>query len=108
MSNELKVLCESIWNKPEYKSALEVLYANKPNKLDVFRDVLKACKYETKTNSGVYNFFISFNERSPLYYRLIYSTKGNGLDFVIATKEEQFNTEDLEKFDCKIERKYTL
>lgn len=100
--NEAATFCESIWKKPKYKSALEVLYANKLNKLDLFRELLKDYKYEIKTNSGVYNFFVSFGKSSPLWYRFIYNTKSDALDFVIVTKNEKLNIEILEEFDREI------
>lgn len=86
----LKDFCESIWSKPEYRSALEVLYANRPNRLPDVMEVLENCDIvKEEHNSGVYNFFLRFNENSPLRYRLLYDTKGKGLKFVIVTKEDR-------------------
>ena len=89
---KVQELCNQIWKNQEYKKALEIIIANRPNKCDlVYEIVEKEIYIEVKSNSGNYNYFFKLNEDSPLVYRFIYNSNGKGLSFVVTCKKEDIN-----------------
>ena len=88
---KLKELCEKIWENPNYRKAFEIIQNNKPNKINVILDAIAQFDdveiEEQKTNRGVKNIFLKFNNNSPLIYRILYDTKGKGLQYVVVTKD---------------------
>ncbi|MFZ2891254.1 PD-(D/E)XK nuclease family protein [Sulfuricurvum sp.] len=86
-NNEIKMICEKIWINPDYKEALEILFANRPSKNDFIRNFLKnkstiVCE---KTTGDVLNLFFKVDE-SGFIFRIVYS-KNKGLSFSICTDE---------------------
>lgn len=103
----IQELCKKIWDNKEYREALEIIFENKPSKIDLIEEFLK--KYiliEKKINAGVHNYFIKLNNNSPYIYRLIYDSKGKGLGFVIVTNKNTqlslLNFQDTEIGDTTI------
>lgn len=86
-NNEIKMICEKIWTNPDYKEALEILFANRPSKNDFIRNFLnnKNLLTDEKTTGDVSNFFFKVDD-SGFIFRIVYS-KNNGLSFCICVKD---------------------
>lgn len=110
---KMEDLCKEIWKNEDYKRALDIIFDNKPNKSElVFETVNKEIFIETKKNSGNYNYFLKFDKKSPIIYRLIYNSKGSGLAFVLTCLEKEkykikeFNESKIYEESIKINKQF--
>lgn len=90
-NNEVKKICEQIWNEKEYKAALEILFLNRPSKAELIRKLLKERTYlfPEKITGDVYNFFFKVDE-SGFIFRIVYS-KNKGLNFAVCATDANKN-----------------
>ncbi|CAA6800716.1 MAG: Unknown protein [uncultured Sulfurovum sp.] len=106
-NKKLEELCKKIWDNEDYQEALKIILNNRPNISDDITNWITnidgARIIETKVFSGVDNFFIQLNDKSPLIFRLVYSPH-NRLGILITSKNKD-NIDDEIIFKNKLKFK---
>ena len=94
-NKNIKELCEKVWNEPNYKKALEVLFNYKPNKSELILRSLKKnnniSEVIIKINGDTHNYFIKF-QHTELLLRLTYNEK-QGLGFVVVSGKKEIRNQ---------------
>ena len=99
---KLKELCEKIWNNKDYKSALEILFNNRPNKLTLIKNMLGKLRgdnfqsYEEKSSRDASGFYLSMKNESPYIYKIWYSVGQRKIYCRIVTRQKN-NPEEYRK-----------